>query len=144
MIGDGDGRGDGKYYGGIDPIGLDGKGQDSVCVAYSTLRRECRLVLLDAGGRERGSRAIPPELVSKMQFLPISDLMMDLDGDGIGDVLIAEGVPPNESLHRMTGSRAAVARSGATGISSGRTCWTGRGSGASPTATVVVPLGSSA
>jgi hypothetical protein len=82
------GKGDGKYYGGLDPIGLDGKGKDSVCVTYSNLRRECGLVLLDARGRERGRRAIPPELVSTQQFLPISDLMMDLDGDGRDEIVV--------------------------------------------------------
>ena len=57
------GEGDRKVYGGIDPIDLDGKGKDSICVTYSDHRRETHIVLLDPQRRERARRVIPPEPV---------------------------------------------------------------------------------
>jgi hypothetical protein len=84
----GRGEGDGKYYGGIDPINLDGRGKDWLCVTYSNLRRECRILLLGPDGRERGRRDLPPETGPRMRFPPVSDLMMDIDGDGRDELMV--------------------------------------------------------
>ena len=55
------GEGDRKVYGGIDAIALDHEWKDSVCVTYSDLKRQCRIVILDARGQERARRVLPPE-----------------------------------------------------------------------------------
>lgn len=78
----------GKVYGGIDPIDLDGKGKDSICVTYSNFRRECHILILDSQGRERARRDIPPEPVPTMYFPPVGDFMLDLDGDGRDELVV--------------------------------------------------------
>ncbi len=82
------GEGDGKYYGGIDPINLDGRGKDSLCVTYSNLRHECRILLLGPDGRERGRRDLPPETGPRIRFPPVSDLIMDIDGDARDELMV--------------------------------------------------------
>jgi hypothetical protein len=82
------GAGVGKFYGGIDPIDLDGNGKDSICVTYSNHRRECRIVILDSQGKERARRDIPPEPIPTEYFPPVGDFMVDLDGDGRDELVV--------------------------------------------------------
>ena len=61
------GEGDRKVYGGIDAIALDHEWKDSICVTYSDLRQECRIVILDPRGQGR-VRVLPPEPVPAQMF----------------------------------------------------------------------------
>jgi hypothetical protein len=82
------GEGDRKVYGGIDAIALDHEWKDSICVTYSDLRRECRIVILDPRGQERVRRVLPPEPVPAQIFPPLADFMIDLDGDGRDELIV--------------------------------------------------------
>jgi hypothetical protein len=82
------GEGDHKVYGGIDPIALDGKCKDSLCVTYSDLRQECRIVILDSRGQERAHRVLPRAPVPATVFPPVADYMLDLDGDGRDELIV--------------------------------------------------------
>ena len=82
------GEGDRKVYGGIDAIALDHEWKDSICVTYSDLRQECRIVILDPRGQERVRRVLPPEPVPREMFPPLADFMIDLDGDGRDELIV--------------------------------------------------------
>ena len=82
------GEGDRKVFGGIDAIALDQRQKDSICVTYSDLKRECRVVVLDAKGHERARRVIPPEPEPTQVFTPDADYMIDLDGDGRDELVV--------------------------------------------------------
>ena len=77
-----------KVFGGIDPINLDGKGRDSICITYSNYRRENHIVILDSSGRERIRRVVPPEPVPTAYFPPLGDIMVNLDGDGRDELMV--------------------------------------------------------
>ena len=51
------GEGDRKVDGGIDAIALDHDWKDSVCITYSDLKRECRIVIVDSRGKERAAKS---------------------------------------------------------------------------------------
>ncbi len=82
------GEGDRKVFGGIDGIALDHTRTDAVCVTYSNHRREGRIVILDLDGKERASRALPPEPKPTNYFPPVGDYMIDLDGDGRDELIV--------------------------------------------------------
>ncbi len=89
------GEGDHKVYGGIDAIALDHAWKDSVCVTYSDMRRECRIVILDAQGQERARRVLPPESVASDMLPGIADFMVDLDGDGRDELIVTNNTVMN-------------------------------------------------
>ena len=82
------GEGDRKVEGGIDAIALDRPQKDSICVTYSDMKRECRVVVLDPQGHERARRVVPPEPVPTQVFPPVIDFMIDLDGDGRDELIV--------------------------------------------------------
>ncbi len=82
------GEGDRRVFGGIDPIKLDGDGKDSICITYSDYRRETHIVLIDAHGKERARRVLPPEPFPTVYFPPLGDIMVDLDGDGRDELMV--------------------------------------------------------
>ena len=84
----GTGEGDRRVYGGIDAIALDQKTKDAVCVTYSNICREGRIVILDLDGKERASRSLPPEPKPTNYFPPVGDYMIDLDGDGRDELIV--------------------------------------------------------
>ncbi len=84
----GAGEGDRKVVGGIDGIALDHAWTDAVCVTFSNLRRESRIVILDLDGKERASRSLPPENTPTNYFPPVGDSMVDLDGDGHDELIV--------------------------------------------------------
>jgi hypothetical protein len=75
-------------YGDIDAIALDRAEKDAICVTYSDLRRECKIVIVDARGKERARRVLPPEAVPTVYFPPVEDHMIDLDGDGRDELIV--------------------------------------------------------
>ncbi len=82
------GEGDHRVYGGIDLIALDRKEKDSICVTYSDLKRECRIVIVNRRGQELRHRILPREPVPTSYFPPLADYMIDLDGDGRDELLV--------------------------------------------------------
>ena len=97
----------------------------------------------EAEGQLRAFRAEPPEAWRALgSFVParkadpwtgsIDRGAADLDGDGIADTLSAQLNFTGDSSSNETGSRTAIARSGATGTVCGRRCSIPRGSGSGP------------
>jgi len=80
-------EGEHRIQGDIDPIALDGPGKDGICVTYSDSRRETHILLLDARGQEIARRVLPRETVPS-ESLPVSDYMIDLDGDGRDELTV--------------------------------------------------------
>jgi FG-GAP-like repeat len=82
------GEGNHKVYGGIDAIARDRDGKDSICVTYSNLERECRVLILDSRGPERVHRVLPPESGPRPYFPPVGAFAIDLDGDGRDELIV--------------------------------------------------------
>ena len=73
---------------GIDPIALNSQGKDSICVACNDQSGETRIVILDPQGREVARRTLPRASHSRNDNSTVSDLMMDLDGDGRDELVV--------------------------------------------------------
>ena len=73
---------------GIDPIALNGQGKDSICVTCNDESGETRIVILDPQGREVARRTLPRASHSRNDNATVSDLMMDLDGDGRDELAV--------------------------------------------------------
>ena len=58
--------------GGIDPIALDQRQKDSICVTYSDMKRECRIVVLDREGHERARISRPSRFRRRSSLLSVT------------------------------------------------------------------------